>query len=125
MSARIITSEELQTLLDAATPGPWAVFTSEDEWGCDTFVGTLTDTLFDVRPWKGPSWQSANARAIATWPTIAAELIAARTKLAAAEGLAGAGHNLLRVVLTDAVGIDHVGAVLGMNGALSAWDAAQ
>ena len=52
------------------TPGPWAVFTTEDEWGCDTFVGTLTDTLFDVRPWKGHSWQEANASLIAAAPDL-------------------------------------------------------
>lgn len=53
------------------TPGPWAVFTTEDEWGCDTFVGTMTDTLFDVRPWKGPAWQEGNARLAAAAPTMA------------------------------------------------------
>lgn len=53
------------------TPGPWIVFTSEDEWGCDTFVGTLTDTLFDVRPWKAPAWQEANAHLIAAAPDMA------------------------------------------------------
>ena len=58
------------------TPGPWIVFTSEDDWGCDTFVGTLTDTLFDVRPGKGPSWQDANARLIAAAPDLLAALIA-------------------------------------------------
>lgn len=56
------------------TPGPWIVFTSEDEWGCDTFVGTLTDTLFDVRPWKGPAWQEANAHLIAAAPDMYAAL---------------------------------------------------
>ena len=56
------------------TPGPWIVFTSEDDWGCDTFVGTLTDTLFDVRPGKGPSWQDANARLIAAAPDLLAAL---------------------------------------------------
>ena len=56
------------------TPGPWIVFTSEDEWGCDTFVGTLTDTLFDVRPWKGPAWQNGNAHLIAAAPDLYAAL---------------------------------------------------
>ena len=59
------------------TPGPWIVFTSEDGWGCDTFVGTLTDTLFDVRPWKGPAWQEANAHLIAAAPDMAEALQAA------------------------------------------------
>ena len=59
------------------TPKPWIVFTSEDDWGCDTFVGTLTDTLFDVRPWKGPAWQEANARLIAASPEMAEALEAA------------------------------------------------
>lgn len=60
------------------TPGPWTVFTTEDEWGCDTFVGTMTDTLFDVRPWKGPAWQEGNARLAAAAPDLYAALMALR-----------------------------------------------
>jgi hypothetical protein len=94
-----ITTEELRKLVSAATPGPWLVFTSGDEWGCDTFVGTLTDTLFDVRPWKGPSWQDSNAALIAMAPTLAAELITARAKLEAAEKLAGVVDDYLCGIL--------------------------
>ena len=92
-----MTTEELQTLLDAATPGPWAVMEPTD-W--------IMAGMMHVAQVRGYGWltghggngpklsdadamqvQTANARAIATWPTIAAELIAARAKLAAAERL--------------------------------------
>ena len=63
------------------TPGPWCVFTLDDEWDCDTFVGTLTDTLFDVRPWKGPAWQEANAHLIAAAPDLYAALVHAQQNM--------------------------------------------
>ena len=63
------------------TPGPWCVFTLDDEWDCDTFVGTLTDTLFDVRPWKGPAWQEANAHLIAAAPNLYAALVHAQQNM--------------------------------------------
>jgi hypothetical protein len=59
------------------TKGPWYVRTEDDDWGCDTFVETMDDVLFDVRPAKGPSWQVANARLIAAAPDMAEALKAA------------------------------------------------
>lgn len=56
------------------TKGPWYVRTEDDDWGCDTFVETMDDVLFDVRPAKGPSWQMANARLIAAAPDLYAAL---------------------------------------------------
>lgn len=59
------------------TKGPWYVRTEDDDWGCDTFVETMDDVLFDVRPAKGHSWQMANARLIAAAPDMAEALKAA------------------------------------------------
>lgn len=109
-----ISTDELRKLLEAATPGPWAanetrsgfwISADLDPW---VVVGTEDD---EGR--YGAIKNEANARAIATWPDLAAELIAARAKIAAAEKLAVAARYFYEYGENDR-------AVLA---ALTAWEA--
>jgi hypothetical protein len=85
----MISTDELQNLTAEATRGPWHVGKDADDAG-GWFVGgggycraVLMGPLAD---------REINARAIATWPDLARELIAARAKIEAAEKLAEAAR---------------------------------
>ena len=77
-----MTTEELQTLLDAATPGPLEVSGHH----IHTRHGYIVAHCPNSGRHADAESTAADATGMALWPTIAAELIAARTKLAAAEG---------------------------------------
>ena len=136
-----MTSEELQTLLDAATPGPWAVVEYDagdrahyDHNGPCPSIQAPDDQDCAVVHWDGfkqKYWSAANgnqkqitanARAIATWPTLAAELIAARVKLAAAERLAEAtkAQHQYMIMANDRGDLER-----NISNALAAWEAAK
>ena len=118
------TTEQLEKMLAAATPGPWV--TQEKE--CDEFWfadGYLT---------SGPAilWiaDQADAALIAAAPTITAELIAARRKLEWVQGLVEAATALLAQV-DGLIPIKHPQQKLERNKlrhaitAIAALDAAQ
>ena len=86
-----MTTEQLEQMLAAATPGPWTVDAKDPSdvvvWASESeLIGNIghrvqpITVIFDM--------DEANARLIAAAPTITAELIAARRKLEAAENLA-------------------------------------
>lgn len=93
-----ISTEELQKLLDAATPGPWeldgiAIAGSDHRMGDVCLMGEPAQFPGDISA-ECDNWE-ANARLIAAAPDLAAELIAARAKIAAG-GKADAAIALLR-----------------------------
>ena len=85
------TTEQLEKMLADATPGPWRVRInkrdSKDE--CDL---SICGDIFVLADLNGPQYehQHPNAALIAAAPTITAELIAARRKLEAVQGLVDA-----------------------------------
>ena len=98
----IYTTEQLEKMLSDATPGPWRV--EQDTtliWGAcnsdDTSNRGMGYPIAECRitamsSWaKGPDADAgeANARGMAMWRDIAADLIAARRRLEAVHGLHG------------------------------------
>ena len=95
------TTEKLEAMLAAATPGPWWTDAkySGVEMGCAIIAARTDSGPLPGNPTRGMvAWSSAilntesrrceaNARLIALAPTITAELIAARRKLDAVQGL--------------------------------------
>ena len=119
------TTEQLEQMLAAATPGPWTVDAKDPSdvvvWASESeLIGNIghrvqpITVIFDM--------DEANARLIAAAPTITAELIAARRKLEAAERLHGAIAGLRNELSwspkTRAIADK-------MTAAIAAWDAAQ
>ena len=84
-----ITTEQLDAMLAAATPGPWICYadipSADPNWHIVTTANKLR-VLANVHIEPGNSVDPANAALIAAAPTITAELIAARTRIAELEG---------------------------------------
>ena len=84
------TTEKLEAMLAAATPGPWICYadipSADPNWHIVTTANKLR-VLANVHIEPGNSVDPANAALIAAAPTITAELIAARRKLDAVQGL--------------------------------------
>ena len=128
-----MTTEELQTLLDATTPGPWTMeVEAEPEYGDPAAYvchwGTVCDatTVCNLAPSGAASAEQrhANARAIATWPTIAAELIAARARVAAAGKLADAVR-AAQDMQTDYANATVRRIVAHLSHAITKWEASK
>jgi hypothetical protein len=85
-----ITTEQLEAMLAAATPGPWICYadipSADPNWHIVTTANKLR-VLANVHIEPGNSVDPAKAAIIAAAPTITAELIAARRKLDAVQGL--------------------------------------
>lgn len=114
-----MTDDELRALLAAATPGPWHADTTDPTdvvvWSDEgNLVGNMghrvqpLTLIFDT--------DEHNARAISTWPDLAAEVIRLRAKEAAAEKLAEAVRKECRTF--NGVSPD-------LARALAAWEAAK
>ena len=82
------TTEKLEAMLAAATPGPWICYadipSADPNWHIVTTANKLR-VLANVHIEPGNSVDPANAALIAAAPTITAELIAARKRIASLE----------------------------------------
>lgn len=78
-----ITTEQLEAMLAAATPGPWAM--GPDEEGEP--AQCITADGFDIATaWGGYNRADADTRLIAAAPEVTAELIAAHKRIAEMKG---------------------------------------
>ena len=78
-----ITTEQLEAMLAAATPGPWAM--GPDEEGEP--AQCITADGFDIATaWGGYNRADADTRLIAAAPEVTAELIAAHKRIAELDG---------------------------------------
>lgn len=85
-----ITTEQLDAMLAAATPGPWICYadipSADPNWHIVTTANKLR-VLANVHIEPGNSVDPANAAIIAAAPEVTAELIAARRKLEAVQAM--------------------------------------
>ena len=140
------TTEQLEAMLAAATPGVWGFETVTTLCGVCHKIGPwphqwrggseMSACIYDDYPptSSGTANMKANATLIAAAPTITAELIAARRKLDAAEGLSMAAQGLGAMpegycfCSAHRIGDDsktHEPECADLRAALAAWDAAQ
>ena len=118
-----MTTEELQTLLDAATPGPLEVSGHH----IHTHHGYIVAHCPNSGRHDNSKTTTADAEGMSLWPAIAAELIAARAKLAAAEGLVAATLKFREFaadhsMTSEVMPFDNL-AARELSAALTAWEA--
>ncbi len=143
-----LTTDELQKLLDAATPGPWGL-DQRKSWNGSEYVpkpGYYNSVgPLDAEEYAGACWiecKDADAQLMIMSPDLARELIAARAKNAAAESLAEALRDFATAKIDalryqpaygespedepdPVVEADYVWALQAdAKGAIAAWDAA-
>ena len=115
------TTEKLEAMLAAATPGPWAM--GPDEEGEP--AQCITADGFDIATaWGGYNRADADTRLIAAAPEVTAELIAARRKLEAAHGLVAAAVPFVSPV-QNADYARQLRQHDALQRALAAWEAAR
>ena len=115
------TTEQLEAMLAAATPGPWAM--GPDEEGEP--AQCITADGFDIATaWGGYNRADADTRLIAAAPEVTAELIAVRRKLEAVHGLVDAAMPFVSPV-QNADYARQLRQHDALIAALAAWDAAQ
>ena len=130
------TTEQLEAMLAAATPGVWGFETVTTLCGVCHKIGPwphqwrggseMSACIYDDYPptSSGTANMKANATLIAAAPTITAELIAARRKLEAAQGMVDVLRRAIEAIDAAYDGPDDNGAYSTLErAALAKWEA--